>query len=162
MVTTSVRAAEPGDLMDVARIWEQGWRDAHSGFVSPELVEARRGEAFVTRAEDRLASTLVAVADSAVVGFVVVIDDEVEQLYVDRTSRGAGVAAPLIAAAEDLIGRRGFERVWLAVIPENARARRFYEKCGWRDEGDFDYRAEGSDADITVRCRRYTKSLGDG
>lgn len=34
-MTTSVRAAEPGDLMHVARIWEQDWPDAHSGFVSP-------------------------------------------------------------------------------------------------------------------------------
>src|SRR5437588_481857 len=82
-MTPSVRAAEPGDLMDVARIWEQGWRDAHSGFVSPELVQARRGDSFATRTEDRLASTLVAVADSAVVGFVMVIEDEVEQLYLD-------------------------------------------------------------------------------
>lgn len=161
-MTTSVRAAEPGDLMEVARIWEQGWRDAHSGFVGSELVEARRGDSFATRAEDRLGSTLVAVADSAVVGFVMVIEDEVEQFYVDRTSRGTGVAAPLIAAAEDLVLRRGFERAWLAVIPENARARRFYEKCGWRDEGDFDYGAQGPDAEIAVRCRRYTKSLSDG
>jgi hypothetical protein len=75
VMTTSVRAAEPGEVMEVARIWEQGWRDAHSGFVSPELVEARRGDSFATRAEDRLASTLVAVADSVVVGFVMVIDD---------------------------------------------------------------------------------------
>ena len=33
--------------------------------------------------------------------------------------------------------RRGTTSAWLAVVVGNARARRFYEKRGWRDEGDL-------------------------
>jgi hypothetical protein len=45
---------------------------------------------------------------------------------------------------------------WLAVVPGNARARRFYERSGWADDGGFDYVA----GEITVPCRRYVKRVG--
>ncbi len=49
---------------------------------------------------------------------------------------------------------------WLAVVPGNARARRFYERQGWSDEGPFDYPARLDDGGtIPVRCLRYTKPL---
>ena len=37
----------------------------------------------------------------------------------------------------------------------NARARRFYEREGWRDEGHVDYAAEGPDGPIVVSTRLY-------
>ena len=38
-------------------------------------------------------------------------------------------------AALDLATARGHDAVWLQVWEENARARRFYEKCGLRAVG---------------------------
>jgi hypothetical protein len=45
---------------------------------------------------------------------------------------------------------------WLAVVTGNARARRFYERSGWADDGELDYVADG----VAVPCRRYVKRLG--
>lgn len=56
----------------------------------------RTSEEFLRRTATRIAATTVAVIDGNVVGFVVVIDDEVEQIYVNPASRGSGVADELI------------------------------------------------------------------
>jgi hypothetical protein len=53
----------------------------------------------------------------------------------------------------------GFGRAWLAVATGNARARRFYERQGWVDEGPFDYPADSADGPIPVPCHRYALSV---
>jgi hypothetical protein len=45
------------------------------------------------------------------------------------------------------------------VVPGNARARRFYERNGWIDEGPFDYTAATENGPISVPCHRYTKAV---
>ncbi len=73
--------------------------------------------------------------------------------------RGTGLAAVLLAEAERLVGAGGHRQAWLAVAPGNARARRFYERCGWRDEGVFDYPAATADGAFPVVCHRYVKEI---
>jgi GNAT superfamily N-acetyltransferase len=58
-------------------------------------------------------------------GFCILKEDELYQLYVAAQSRGAGVAAALLA-------ERGVARAWLTCAIGNHRAARFYEKSGWR------------------------------
>jgi ribosomal protein S18 acetylase RimI-like enzyme len=67
------------------------------------------------------------------------------------------VAAALLAEAERLVKAGGHERAWLAVAPGNARARRFYERQGWLDEGLFDYQASAETGTISVPCHRYVR-----
>ena len=86
-------------------------------------------------------------------------DDEAEQVYVDRAFRGTTVATLLLTEAERQIAAAGFTEAWLAVVPGNARARRFYERQGWHDAGGFDYEATTATGTFPVPCRRYTKSL---
>ena len=155
----TLRPARPEDAPAVAEIWRQGWRDAHLGHVPDELLTARTHSSFDTRAGERTGDTVVAVADGAVAGFVMVTDDEVEQVYVAAAHRGSGVAAPLLAEAERLVRAGGYERAWLAVVAGNTRARRFYERNGWVDEGLFDHLAEGPDGPIHVPAHRYVKLL---
>ena len=76
--------------------------------------------------------------------------------------RGTGVAAALLAEAERLVAAGGHERAWLAVAVGNARARRFYEKNGWIDEGVFDYPAATADRPTPVPCHRYVKPVAPG
>ena len=154
-----LRPARPEDAEAVAEIWFRGWRDAHLGLVPQELVEVRTDESFRTRAADRVPDTTVATVDGAVAGFVMVVDDELEQVYVARASRGTGVAQALIAEAERQVRANGNEKAWLAVVAGNARARAFYEKVGWVDEGLFDYPAASEVGPVPVPCHRYTKAV---
>jgi ribosomal protein S18 acetylase RimI-like enzyme len=155
----TIRPAQPADAPAVAEIWRSGWRDGHLGHVPDELLTVRTDSSFDIRAGERTADTAVAVVGGAVAGFVMVVDDEVEQVYVARAHRGTAVAPALLAEGERLVGSGGHERAWLAVVGGNTRARRFYERNGWVDEGPFDHRAEGPAGPIHVPAHRYVKRL---
>ena len=157
--TVTVRGALDADAEKIAEIWRLGWADAHLGFVPQELVQARTDESFRERAEDRTGDTTVAVVEDAVAGFVMVVGDEVEQVYVAAAHRGTGVASVLLAEAERQVAANGHAEAWLAVVAGNARARAFYERAGWNNEGPFDYAATADDGPIAVPCLRYTKIL---
>jgi ribosomal protein S18 acetylase RimI-like enzyme len=156
MVEVLVRPAVAGDAGIVARIWRDGWRDGHLGNVPDELVAIRTPESFDTRARERVADTTVATVDGEVAGFVMVVGDEVEQVYVSAAHRGSGVAGLLLAEAERQVAAGGHTVAWLAVVGGNARARRFYERQGWVDEGLFDHHAPGA---VRVPAHRYVKTV---
>jgi len=155
----TIRRATPEDASDVADIWHRGWQDGHFGFVPQELVEARTEDSFRVRASERVGDTTLATVDGAVAGFVMVVDDEVEQVYVSALHRGTGVADVLMDEAERQARANGYGTAWLAVVAGNARARAFYERAGWSDEGPFDYAAAADAGPIVVPCHRYTKGL---
>ena len=154
-----VRPARSGDIAAIAEIWHAGWQDAHTGHVPEELVRVRSRESFDVRAAQRLEDSAVAIVDDEVAGFVRVDGDEVEQVFVSQRHRGSGVANLLLAEAERRVKSRGHDRTWLAVVDGNARARAFYERNGWIDEGMFDYEASSESGPISVPCRRYVKQL---
>lgn len=159
MAEVELRAATVADAAIIAEIWHSGWRDGHLGHVPEALAAHRTPESFRVRTTARLADTTVAVVRGEVAGFVMVGGDEAEQVYVAAGHRGSGVAAVLLAEAERRIAAAGFDTAWLAVVPGNARARRFYERQGWHDAGGFDYEAVTATGTFSVPCRRYVKSL---
>ena len=159
MPALSIRPASAEDAEAVAKIWSDGWGDGHLGHVPEALAAARTPESFRSRAAHRVGDTAVAVNGDEVAGFVMVVGDEVEQVYVAAGHRGSGVAGLLLAEAERLVAVAGHQRAWLAVVAGNARARRFYERCGWTDEGPFDYPAATSGGTITVPSHRYVKRV---
>ena len=60
---------------------------------------------------------------------------EILRFYVDRRWHGRGVAQALMAACDGEARRRGARTIWLGVFERNQKARRFYEKVGFRDVG---------------------------
>jgi ribosomal protein S18 acetylase RimI-like enzyme len=154
-----VRKATPNDVAEAARIWHIGWNDGHLGHVPPELVRYRTEAQFVSRARERVESMWVAESQGQIVGFVVVKDDEVEQLFVDREARGTGVAGMLLRKGEAEIRNAGHRRAWLAVVAGNQRARSFYSRLGWRDSGPITYLAETEAGAFEVPSHRYEIDL---
>jgi ribosomal protein S18 acetylase RimI-like enzyme len=143
----------------VADIWWRGWPDGHAGHVPQELADARTRETFRGRARERLARTTVVTVDGVIAGFVAVARDEVEQVYVAAPYRGMGVAATLLREAERQVAANGYDTAWLAVVPGNARARAFYAREGWLDEGELTYESEVPGGSMAVSCRRYTRAV---
>jgi ribosomal protein S18 acetylase RimI-like enzyme len=155
----AIRPARAEDAEAIAEIWHQGWKDGHLGHLPQELVDVRTEASFGRRAAERIPDATVAIVDDVVVGFVMVVEDEVEQVYVSAASRGLGVADALMREAERQVAHGGHSKAWLAVVAGNARARGFYERAGWIDEGEFEYQASVEGGTISVPCRRYTKLL---
>ncbi|SFB54862.1 Ribosomal protein S18 acetylase RimI [Amycolatopsis marina] len=156
----NVCPARPDDAGAVAEIWYRGWCDGYLGNVPEHLVAIRTRDSFWTRAEQHVDDTVVATVADEVAGFVMVVRDEVEQVYVAGRHRGSGIAAVLLTEAERLVVANGYGRAWLAVVAGNTRARRFYERNGWVDEGPFDHHAPGADGPVLVPAHRYVKRVG--
>ena len=155
-----VRPASVADATAIARIWREGWADGHAGHVPEALVAERAPASFGPRALERIDRTWVAERGGLVAGFVVVVDDEVEQVYVGRDWRGGGVAERLLRQAEAVIGAGGPRTAWLAVVAGNTRARRFYTRLGWRDRGEFTYQAQTATGTFPVPTHRYEREVG--
>jgi GNAT superfamily N-acetyltransferase len=101
-----------------------------------------------------VSDTTVAVVDGEVAGLVMVVGNEVGQVYVAARHCGAGVPDVLVTEAERRIARAGHARERPAVVAGSTRARRFYERPGGSDVGPFSYAA-------AVRTIRSRCLLGD-
>jgi putative acetyltransferase len=157
-----LRPARADDAEAVAAIFHRGWHDVHPGRVPDGLTERRTPEAFLDRVSARIAETddtTVAEVDGVVAGFVMVSDDEAEQVYVDRSFRGTTVATLLLTEAERQIAASGYDVAFLVVVRGNDRAQAFYARQGWTDEGDVDYPVTALGEDFISPCRKFTKRV---
>ena len=159
MTAPTLRPGTPDDAAAVAGLWHAGWHDAHAGHVPAGLTTARTLAAFQERARQRVPDTTVAVVEGEVAGFVMVVGDEVEQVYVAAPHRGTGVAVELLTEAERQVAAGGYDVAWLAVVVGNARGRRFYERQGWSDAGDLPYEVAAGGTTYVSPCRRYVKPV---
>lgn len=155
-----VRDATAADVVTTARVWGAAWLDGHRGQVPDALLAARGPEYFTDKAAAMTDSTLLAIEpDGGIAGVAIIAGDELFQLAVDRTVRGRGVGAALLHTVERRVAAASYDRAWLAVVPGNTRARDFYERHGWRDDGPMTYAAPAAAGRVHVAVRRYVKDL---
>jgi len=168
-----VRAGTVVDASGIAAIHVSSWEGAYRGMIPDEWLD-RRSAARQTAiweellggvgdpVDGRLPWVAVAEDGDAVIGFVSVsvpsrdedADErtaEISALYVepDRWRRGAGTA--LVDAALAEAARRGCVDATLWVLEPNARARAFYERCGFADDGGRQSRDDGWPGELRMR-----------
>ena len=157
--TIQIRSATVRDARAIAEVHVAAWRQAYRGLLpddsldrlSVEEREKQRREYL----EDPLSEWGTLVADDAgrVVGFSTYgpsrdqdatdSTGEVPAIYLDPDVVGTGIGRELFAETIAALRSAGFTRASLWVLEGNVRARRFYEKAGWRWDGtisqhDFD------------------------
>jgi len=155
----NIRPAEQTEVDQLAQVWFDAWRDAHAQIVPAELARLRTLENFRERMQKELPNIRVAGSPGEPVGFCLVKDNELYQLFVAARARGTGIAAALMADGEALLAESGVETAWLACAIGNERAARFYEKCGWRRTGTMTNEAETSEGTFLLQVWRYEKTL---
>jgi ribosomal protein S18 acetylase RimI-like enzyme len=77
-------------------------------------------------------SSWVAVRAAKIIGVVRTSGEWLDDLWVLRESRGAGIGQRLLAQGEAEIIARGYETLHLRVVQSNAAAIEFYRRHGWR------------------------------
>jgi GNAT superfamily N-acetyltransferase len=102
-----VRAAEKFEIDQLARLWYDGWQDAHAEILPAELKRLRTLESFRDRLQEALADVRVVGPPGSPAGFCIVKGDELYQLYVAAAARGCGIAVALISDAEARMAKRG-------------------------------------------------------
>jgi GNAT superfamily N-acetyltransferase len=143
----------------LAKIWFDGWHDAHARIVPAELAQLRTLKSFEERLRAALTGVRVAGALGTPVGFYYLKGAELYQFYISSDARGSAVAAVMMADAEARLGEGGVHTAWLACAIGNDRAARFYEKCGWFRTGTVTDPVEVPGGTFALGVWRYEKSL---
>ena len=155
----TARPPDPSETGALARLWYDGWQDAHAAILPAALARARTRESFAERMAAALADVRVIGPQGAPLGFAMLKGDELNQFYVASEARGAGVAAALMADVEAQLSARGVETAWLACAIGNARAAKFYEKSGWHLAKTVVNRLDTVDGPFDLEIWRYEKHL---
>lgn len=117
-------------------------------FIARHLSEA----AFAGYLADPAREVLLAERDGFAIGYTMLVFEEpadadvaraisvrptveLSKCYVLQEHHGSGVAATLVGASIDASRARAAAGIWLGVNEHNAKANRFYEKCGFRVVG---------------------------
>ena len=155
----SVRSTEPvvrhalaEDAEAIARLQVISWQAAYAGIIPDGHLAAMSAAEGARRHRARLAAPparaadLLAERDGTAVGWAScgpTRDDdldasavgEIRAMYADPSAWSTGVGAALMQASLDHLARAGFTAVTLWVLEDNARARSFYERWGFRVDG---------------------------
>ena len=136
---TLLRAAQPGEASLLADLQEHASIAAFTHIFPPDLYPYPRDEVLRRWAEalaDPAARVLVAETGSGAVGVALVRPEWLVGLYVVPEEWGRGAADALHDAALDLVRDFNSDRCHLWVLEQNLRARRFYERRGWIENGE--------------------------
>ena len=130
------------EIRGKAYVHWKGWHEAYPGLVSQEYLDKLTLEKCEKMAYSWTDGILIAKDGECVVGFVGYGDrgeespdvGEIFALYVLSAYYGTGVGQQLMEAGLEQL--KGYPQVCLWVLKDNARAIRFYEKCGFRATGE--------------------------
>jgi len=132
-----IRAAVDTDLPSLARVWNDSWHASHA-HLSPEAALYRDLPYFEARVGSNLARMIVAEKENQIVGFSGWQADGIGQLFVLPSHFGTQVAFRLLATVEAILKAKEHKTIWLHCQTGNDRARKFYEKHGWKVIRAFD------------------------
>jgi putative acetyltransferase len=128
-----IRAGRPDEGDALAAIQEQASVAALAHIFPPEQcpypVEEIRRRWREALAEGR---SVLVYEDEEQLGVALTGPEWLDGLYVVPERWGSGIAVELHDAALDVVRAAGFEQCHLWVLDDNRRARRFYERLGWR------------------------------
>jgi ribosomal protein S18 acetylase RimI-like enzyme len=147
----AIRAARPEDAGEISAVLTAAGLAAWAGFLGAERIEA------ATRGV-RHPADLVAVDGRGVFAFVAWdgATGEITRLYTHPRAQGRGAAQALLDRALDALRAAGRTQAWLNTEERNERARRFYERHGWREEGPARVRDWHG---VRLREPRYVRDL---
>lgn len=143
----------------LARMWFDGWQDAHAGILPEALARHRTLASFLERILDGLERIRVAEVDGAPAGLSFVKGDELYQFYLAASARRTGVAQSLMQDTLTRLRASGVATAWLACAIGNDRAAHFYTKAGWRRVGEMTSRLETPEGVFPLNVWRYEIDL---
>jgi GNAT superfamily N-acetyltransferase len=168
-----VRAATPEDTDAIVAVTAAGWRTAYRDIVAPDRladlpVTRWRHEVHVgLRRPVEDAFSYVAEIDGEFAGYCFVAAPsrepdlgpnvaELVAIYVEPDRWGQGAGAALMRTAMERLADLPYDEVILWTFKENDPAIRFYERHGWKADGD--HKVHPRSQAVAIRFRRPTPS----
>jgi ribosomal protein S18 acetylase RimI-like enzyme len=172
----AVREAARKDAEGIARAHVLSWRVGYEGLMPGKVLRElsiydreMRWEAILSgdRSAGARTWTTVAEAGGEIVGFAgggpsrdqdTAGDGELYAIYVAPEHWNEGIGSRLVDDALHRLADGGAAHAQLWVLEDNARGRRFYERCGWSADGSRKP-IDLLGGVVTAMCVRYRRAL---
>lgn len=144
----TLRPAHLEDAHDLAEIFASSWRSAYTGLIPQSEIDRRDCAMRERQFRVSLAAPdhgfYLALLDGHPCGAFILgpsrdpdLPDwgELRSFYTLESVWGTGAAQDMMAYALDQLLKKGYSDVFLWVLTENSRARRFYERFAFQPDG---------------------------
>jgi len=144
-----VRKAAVDDAEAISRIYALSWKAAYKDMVPQAFLDNLKEDNWVTYfsrslADGSLGALMICNADTPVgcAAFGRSRDEklpdwgEIVSVYLYPDDFGRGYGEVLLKGAVEALQEQGYQKIYLWVLRDNIRARRFYEKHGFVCSGD--------------------------
>ncbi len=121
-----MRPAREADIAGMATVASASYRVAFATILPTDVLAARSPEHFAERFVETWPRMAVAEHDGRIVAFSLTTAGHIDMLFVDPERLGQGAGIALLRDAERAGART------LECFADNAPARAFYERAGWR------------------------------
>lgn len=127
------------DRMEISHIYEEGWKFAFKGIIPQSYLDGIPEGNWASCLDREGVHSLVIVEDGKLIGTSSYCKSRVREfegygeiisIYLLPSYVGRGYGKKLLHAVMDELSKLGYRDIFLWVLEENNRARRFYEKEG--------------------------------
>jgi ribosomal protein S18 acetylase RimI-like enzyme len=158
----TIRSATLSDAAAIGEVHVASWQAAYAGLIPADflagLSASSRAASWARLIGDGTGQVLVAENDGVVVGFAAYGDGRLYALYLLSEYWGRGLGRQLHDLVVAGLAAAGHDSAVLWVLSTNERAKAFYVRQGWVDDGATQTETidEGR---VTLEERRFRRSL---
>lgn len=142
-----IRKINPSDSREeISNIYEQSWKFAYKGIIPQDYLDGIPSGQWCGAFDNPDRYTIVMLDGDKIIGtstycksrFAAYKDwGEIISIYFLPEYMGKGYGISLLEQAVDELKTMGFQKIFLWVLEDNHRARHFYEKCGFKNSGEY-------------------------
>lgn len=155
----ALRAVQAHDIAPLTKLWHDGWQLGHADYAPTDLTALRTLQSFEDRIRDSIENCYISGPIGAPNAFARIIDDDLDQFYVDPSAVGQGLGKRLMVAVEAHFVAKDILNPHLYCAEQNDRAVGFYTAMGWVHCGVSDVAFETSAGPYKVPVIRFEKKL---
>lgn len=131
---------------EISNIYEQSWKYAYKGIIPQDYLDSIQSGQWCKAFDNPERYTLVMLKDDKIIGTSSYCKSrwekykdwgEIISIYFLPEYMGKGYGKSLLEKAVEELKAMGFETIFLWVLEDNHRARHFYEKCGFKNSGEY-------------------------
>lgn len=125
------------DINAIGKIYEKSWNFAYNGIIPKDYFYSVSGDKWLPHFENKSMNSLVLIENNQFIGTSSYCKSrskefndfgEIVSIYLLPEHMGKGYGKLLFEATLNELVKTGYQNVFLWVLEENTRARRFYEK----------------------------------
>lgn len=136
------------DINAIGKIYEKSWKYAYNGIIPKDYLDGISGDSWLPHFENKEMFSLVLLENDRFIGTSSYCKSrseefsgfgEIVSIYLLPEYIGKGFGARLFEATLNELIKLGYRNVFLWVLEENTRARRFYESRNFKLSDKFNF-----------------------